>query len=170
LLGRYSTPWAMPSTLISFLRLMVLLDVFHHFCKILFWGEGWQSGIWTQGFMLARQVLYFLNYTSIHFCSGYFGDRVLLFAWTAILFYIFQHSWDDRCTPPHQLFSVEMGSHKLFDLDWPRTTILPISVSHMDWYDRSMPMCPAMVEMRSCELSIQASLKPWFTQWTQSPK
>jgi hypothetical protein len=25
-----------------------------------------------------------------------------------------RHHWDGRCVPPHQLFSVEIGSHKLF--------------------------------------------------------
>jgi hypothetical protein len=30
--------------------------------------------------MLARKVLYHLSRASNHFCSGYFGDRVLLFA------------------------------------------------------------------------------------------
>jgi hypothetical protein len=34
------------------------------------------TGIWTKGSMLWKQVFYSLNHTS---CSGYFGDRVLLF-------------------------------------------------------------------------------------------
>jgi hypothetical protein len=38
------------------------------------------TGAWTQGFILARQVLFQLSHTFSHFCSGYFLDRVLLFA------------------------------------------------------------------------------------------
>jgi hypothetical protein len=32
------------------------------------------TGVWTQGFALAKQKLYHLNKTSIPFCSSYFGD------------------------------------------------------------------------------------------------
>jgi hypothetical protein len=42
------------------------------------------SGVWTQGFMLAKQVLY----TSSWFCSGYFGlswTICLGWSWTSIL-------------------------------------------------------------------------------------
>jgi hypothetical protein len=31
---------------------------------------------WTQGFVLAKQVLYHLSHTSSPFCCGYFGDGV----------------------------------------------------------------------------------------------
>jgi hypothetical protein len=34
--------------------------------------------VWTQGFTLAKQVLYFLNYTSSPFYSGYFRDGGLM--------------------------------------------------------------------------------------------
>jgi hypothetical protein len=34
-----------------------------------------RTGVWTQDFMLARQVIYHML-----FCSGYFGDGILLFA------------------------------------------------------------------------------------------
>jgi hypothetical protein len=34
----------------------------------------------TQGFVFSRQTLYHLSHTfSLFFCSGYFGDEVLLF-------------------------------------------------------------------------------------------
>jgi hypothetical protein len=32
------------------------------------------TGVWNQGFELAKQVLFYLSYTSSAFCSGYFGD------------------------------------------------------------------------------------------------
>jgi hypothetical protein len=38
-----------------------------------FFGE---TGVWTQGFVLAKQVVYHLSHTSGSFCSGHFGDRV----------------------------------------------------------------------------------------------
>jgi hypothetical protein len=42
------------------------------------------TGVGTQGFMFDRQVLYHLSHAFSPFCSGYFGDRVLLFAWTCV--------------------------------------------------------------------------------------
>jgi hypothetical protein len=33
--------------------------------------------------VLPRQVLYPLSHATCSFCSGYFGDRVLLLAWLA---------------------------------------------------------------------------------------
>jgi hypothetical protein len=33
-------------------------------------------GVWTQGFALAKQALYYLSHTFSPFCSGYFGDGV----------------------------------------------------------------------------------------------
>jgi hypothetical protein len=38
------------------------------------------TGVWIQGFGLARQVLYFLSHYASSFCSGYIWDRVSLFA------------------------------------------------------------------------------------------
>jgi hypothetical protein len=38
------------------------------------------TGICTEGFALARQALCHLSHTAIPFRSGYFGNRVLLFA------------------------------------------------------------------------------------------
>jgi hypothetical protein len=32
------------------------------------------TGIWTQGFILAKQALYHLSHAASSFCSGYFGD------------------------------------------------------------------------------------------------
>jgi hypothetical protein len=49
------------------------------FCFVLFLFFGC-IGILTQGFIFARQVLYCLSHVSNSFCSGYFGDRISLFA------------------------------------------------------------------------------------------
>jgi hypothetical protein len=40
----------------------------------------WQYCDLNSGFAFAKQALYHLSHTSSLFCSGYFGDRVLLFA------------------------------------------------------------------------------------------
>jgi hypothetical protein len=41
-----------------------------------FWG-GHGIGVWIQGFILTKPMLYYLNYNSSPFCCGYFGDGVL---------------------------------------------------------------------------------------------
>jgi uncharacterized membrane protein YiaA len=33
------------------------------------------TGVWTQGFMFSKQVLYCLSHISSPFCPGYFGDE-----------------------------------------------------------------------------------------------
>jgi hypothetical protein len=75
--------------------------------------------VWIQGFVLARQVLYWLSHTSSCFCSGYFAI-VSLFAWACLdcnpPTFASCRKWDDRCIPPCSAFSVEMGSYKLFFL------------------------------------------------------
>jgi hypothetical protein len=39
-------------------------------------------GIWTQGFMFAKQMWYHLSHISSPFCSGYFADQSQeLFPW-----------------------------------------------------------------------------------------
>jgi hypothetical protein len=35
------------------------------------------TGVWIQGSLLTKQVLYHLSHFSSPFCSGYFGDGVL---------------------------------------------------------------------------------------------
>jgi hypothetical protein len=49
-----------------------------------------ESRVWSQGFVLVKQVLYYLSHTSSPFCSGYFRDGVLRaicvgWPWTVIL-------------------------------------------------------------------------------------
>jgi hypothetical protein len=62
--------------------------VFEFFCNVLikdvhfFCFDG--TGVWTQGFVLPRQALYHLNNASSSFSSGYFCDRVSLFAWARL--------------------------------------------------------------------------------------
>jgi hypothetical protein len=45
---------------------------------------------------------------------------------------------------PHhaQIFSVEIRSGKLFYLNYPKTTIFPISASYIAWDDRHVPPMP----------------------------
>jgi hypothetical protein len=58
------------------------------------------------------------------------------------------------------LFS-EMGSHELFCLGWPGTTVLPILASHVPWDARYATM-PSYVETRSLDLPAQVGLKLLF--------
>jgi hypothetical protein len=47
----------------------------------------------------------------------------------SLVFYGSSHSWDDRCTPCPQLFSMKMGSCEHLCLGWPTNAILGISAS-----------------------------------------
>jgi hypothetical protein len=66
MLGKCSTTWAMPPAL-----LFLFLGGLFVFCCF----SG--TGIWTWGFMLAKQVFYCLSHRSSPFCSGYFEDGIL---------------------------------------------------------------------------------------------
>jgi hypothetical protein len=77
-----------------------------------------------------------LSHVSSPFCSGYFGDRVLLFCTgqPGLRCSYFTLLTTAGMTGMHnqtQLFSIEMGSHKCFCPGWPGTTILPISASQV---------------------------------------
>jgi hypothetical protein len=61
------------------LLLYLVLDVSLFF--ICFFGK---PGVWSEGFMLAKQELCYLSHTSNPFYSGYFGDGIL---WTIYLGY-----------------------------------------------------------------------------------
>jgi hypothetical protein len=71
------------------------------------------TGVWTQGFTLARQALYHLRHHSSPFWSDYFGDWVSLFAQANLdhspLIHASYRCWDDM--PSYWL---TWGSHKLF--------------------------------------------------------
>jgi hypothetical protein len=96
------------------------------------------TGVWAQVFALARQAIYHLHHTSSPFCSGYSGDRKLLFAqtsldsYTPILCFLPSLEWQVH-TITLSLFSSRWESHKLFCLGWPETVILLISASSIVW-------------------------------------
>jgi hypothetical protein len=59
-----------------------------HYAKLLFFFD--RIGIWTQGFMSAKQAFYHVSHTYSPFCSCYFEDEVLWtiypgWPWTLIL-------------------------------------------------------------------------------------
>jgi hypothetical protein len=76
------------------------------------------TGVWTRGFMLARQVLYHLSHTSCPFCSDYFGNRILIYSHASLdhnhPIYASHSSLDDRYTPLHLALAVEMGYLECF--------------------------------------------------------
>jgi cation transport ATPase len=80
-------------------------------------------------------------------------------AWTVILlFYASWCCWVGRQVSYTQLFSILIGSHKLFCLGLPGTTIFLISVSHLleqympshpaiGWYGVSLTFCPGWPQL-----------------------
>jgi hypothetical protein len=78
-------------------------------------------GVWTQGFVFARQVLNHLSQDPSPFYSGYFGDRVLLFAQAIldhdprILSFLLLLEWQTDVTMP-SFFPWDRGLTNLFKL------------------------------------------------------
>jgi hypothetical protein len=70
------------------------------------------------GLVLARQLLYCLGHISSPFCSGCFGDRVVLFGWpawtTIFLFRLPAVAGMTGAQNHAQFFSVVKGSCELF--------------------------------------------------------
>jgi hypothetical protein len=62
-------------------------------------------------FMLARQVLYCLSYVSNPFCSGYFGDKSLIFCpgWPGLRSFSFMFPAVAGMTAMCPAFSVEVS-------------------------------------------------------------
>jgi hypothetical protein len=120
----------------------------------------------TQGFTLARQVLYFLSHTSNPFCSCYFGGRVSIFAQAGLDCDPILHFTGMTDAQDHSwLFYIEMGSQVclfffFFCLGWPGNAILPISASFVAGMTGRNYYVQVMIEMRSCELFSWDDLKP----------
>jgi hypothetical protein len=91
------------------------------------------------------QVLCYLNQASSLFCSGYFGDRVTLFAQACldhhppILCSLLSLVWQVQTTML-SFFLLRWGLFQSFCLGWPGTAIL-ISASHVAWH---IPLLPAI--------------------------
>jgi hypothetical protein len=67
--------------------------------KLFFFSCG--TGVWTQGFALAKQALYCWSHTPSPFCSGYFGDGAswaLCPGWTGTLIFLISASHIARIT------------------------------------------------------------------------
>jgi hypothetical protein len=68
----------------------------------LFWGFFGSTWGWTQGFTLARQVLYCFSHASSPFCSGYFWYMISHFAWSIwIINFLFMLPTVARMTVTH---------------------------------------------------------------------
>jgi hypothetical protein len=110
-----------------------------HICKIFLW-----YWVWTQGFILVRQTLYCLNHTSSPFFSGYFGDKVSLFAQAGLnhnspIFKLPTITEWQACTTRPSFFCWDAN---FFVQGWPRAKILPILASHIVWDNRHVSLCP----------------------------
>jgi hypothetical protein len=124
-------------------------------------------GVWTQDFMLLRQVLSCLSHEHSPFSFVYFWDRVSPFA-QAILDYsppiCTSHcSWNVNHMVSCSAFYAEIGSCKLLCLRCPGTTIL-ISAFCVAGITSSCRWVQIMVEVGSCELFAQTDLEPWSSQ------
>jgi hypothetical protein len=110
--------------------------------------------VWMQVLAFTRQALYHLSLASSHFCSGYFGDKVLLFVQASlyqeppILCFLLWQGWQIYTTMPSfhpwnrvsQTFWPELACN-----GDPPDLSLPIS---LEWH-----MCEQVsIEMRSQEL------------------
>jgi hypothetical protein len=101
----------------------------------------------TQGFTLARQVLYFLSHTSNPFCSCYFGGRVSIFAQAGLDCDPILHFTGMTDAQDHSwLFYIEMGSQVclvFFFLSGLAWNCDPSNLSLLcSWDDRQELLCP----------------------------
>jgi hypothetical protein len=98
------------------------ITIFH------FFGEGCRTGVWTQDFMLANQESYCWSHTSNLFCSGYFRDGIFFLICLFICaIHCLSHSSPLPPIPSHP----RDGILQSICLDWPQTSILPISASQI---------------------------------------
>jgi hypothetical protein len=150
----------------AYIMNLLILGCFHLNCmlslkqikmKEIFFGN---TGVWIQGFQIARQVSYLLSHLQ-PLCSGYFQDRVLLFAWAGldmILLFIL----DGRHIPPCPAvfcFAIEMGFLDLFFCPgWHGNYDLNLSIL-WSWVAGTCYCVQLLVEMGSCKLFTQGW--PW---------
>jgi hypothetical protein len=91
---------------------------------------------WTQVFALSRQVLYHLIFTSSPFCSGHFGDRVLLLlrpAWPPVLLFMLPVEAGVTGMCHHALLFLLRWILVNFCPSWPGTAILSNSAYDYRW-------------------------------------
>jgi hypothetical protein len=123
---------------------MDFLPLYISYCSFFYF---WLYQDLNSGLCFARQVLYHLSHSSSPFCSGYFGDRVLLFAQTGldcdppILGFPQLLEWQVHATTPSFFFHWDEVSQTFFltqaGLEPGLNLSLPCS-----WDDRCMPQCP----------------------------
>jgi hypothetical protein len=94
------------------------------FFFLIFFGS---TGVCSQGFTAASQVLYQLSHVTALFCFSNFSNRVshLHLHWPGSQpsYLCFPCGWNDRHAPPCSDFIGWGGVSWTFFLDWPRTVI-----------------------------------------------
>jgi hypothetical protein len=116
------------------------------FFIIIFWSG---TVVWTQGFDLARQVLYHLRHAPSPFCFSYFSDRVSYFLPRADLRLKSSYtglplSWNHKYTPPCSASWLRWGLANFFP-DWPWLSIFLIFTSWVAKDYRYKPLHPVLV-------------------------
>jgi hypothetical protein len=103
------------------------------------------TGIWTQGFILARQALFALVILEIR------SHSLLREAWTMIpQFHASWHHWNGRNEPPHPAIGWDGVLQNCLP-GWHRTAILPISASQVARILGVIPRsCPWLAFLKLC--------------------
>jgi hypothetical protein len=99
-------------------------------------------------FTLARQMLYHLSPACMPFCSGYFGDRVSLFAQASLdhspmLRFPLSLGWQTLAPMPN-FFLLRWGLANVFCSGWSETMILPLLAFSVAWDERHVSLCSAV--------------------------
>jgi hypothetical protein len=95
--------------------------------------------VWTQGFILAWQVLYHLRHASNPFCSSYFGDRVSLFVQLKTFFPRLVWNWDPDLSLPCSLGWQACATLPSCWLRWNLLNFLPRLASNHESPSLSLP-------------------------------
>jgi hypothetical protein len=103
------------------------------------------TGVWTQDFELARQVLCCLIHTYSHLCSGYLETWfVFCLGWPTLPSSYFKASsycWDDRHDTMSRFFVLRRRLTNFLPR-LPGSLIFLISVSQVSWNDRCLSLHP----------------------------
>jgi hypothetical protein len=117
------------------------------------------TGVWTQGFMLAKQVLFCLRHTSSPTTPIVLHSAGL---WSS--YFRLHVSWHDRCVPKCLAFSVVTRSNELFKPGMSSNAILLISAFCVPGITDAHHHAQLLAEMGSYKLFALVGLELWSFQ------